>query len=163
LLKENGSQAKITKRIWIYSFDKTLKITSYEMASITSTIKLATTSLFPTPVNFTLPVVETVALDAAFSTVVVAEDDAATVYSTAAAVGSSKVVYFYLQAPSTNPADGILVTLDDGTNAAQVLKLVPGDFAWFPVYANASGVEVVLTNPNLSTPATVNYFYGEKG
>jgi hypothetical protein len=133
------------------------------MATITSTIKLATTTLFPTPVNFTVPVNETVALDAAFSSVVVLADDTATIYSTAGSVGSSKVVYFYLQSPTTNPAEGILVTLDDGTNAAQVLKLIPGDFAWFPVYANAAGVEVVLTNPNTTTDATVNFFYGEKG
>jgi hypothetical protein len=134
------------------------------MATITSTIKLATTTLFPTPVNFTLPVTETVALDAAFSTVVVEADDSAIIYDPAAAVGSSNVVYVYLQSPSTNPAAGITVSIQDsGSFNSTAMKLIPGDFAWFPLLADGASVKVTLNNLDQSNTATVNYFYGEKG
>jgi hypothetical protein len=134
------------------------------MASITSTIKLATTSLFPTPVNFTLPVVETVALDAAFSTVIVEEDNSAIIYDPNAAVGTSNVVYFYLQSASTNPSTGVTVQIQDSSSIEiTTMKLIPGDFAWFPLLANGNNVQVKLTNLDQATPATINYFYGEKG
>ena len=132
------------------------------MASLKTTIKVETTSLFPNPVNFTVPVVETIGLDAAFSTVVIAPSATETIYSPAV-VGSSEVTYIYLQANANN-TDYIEVTLvDSSSNSILAIKLLAGDFAWFPMYVDGTNCQVQVAHGNVSDDQTLYYIFAERG
>lgn len=137
------------------------------MATLVSTIKLASSTLFPTPINFTVPVTENIIGDAAFSTVILEPTTGtptANIYGpTTGAAGSSEVVYVYLNAAADNTAPVLVNITDDTAGTSVAMKLIAGDFAWFPLYAAGAGVTVQLENTDAVNTATVNYFYGERG
>jgi hypothetical protein len=139
------------------------------MATLVSTIKLASSTLFPTPINFTVPVTENIMGDAAFSTIILGADtiggeNTANIYGpTTGAAGSSEVVYVYLNAAADNTAPVLVNITDDTAGTSVAMKLIAGDFAWFPLYAAGAGVTVQLENTDAVNTATVNYFYGERG
>lgn len=135
------------------------------MAILKATISFQTTTLFPNPVNFTVPVNETVDLDAAFSTVVIAAAGSESIYSTAGAVGVDEVTYIYIQSAANNDA-GDVVTVDitdSAANTATVGKLLPGDFLYVPVLADGSGVDVTINNTAGASDATFYYIFAERG
>jgi hypothetical protein len=135
------------------------------MAILKATISFQTTTLFPNPVNFTVPVNETVDLDAAFSTVVIAAAGSESIYSTAGAVGVDEVTYIYIQSAANNDA-GDVVTVDitdSAANTATVGKLLPGDFLYIPVLADGSGVDVTINNTAGASDATFYYIFAERG
>jgi hypothetical protein len=137
------------------------------MASLTATISFQTASLFPNPINFTVSRVESVNLDAAFSTVTIPAGGSATIYGpTTAAVGTSEVVYLYVQSIATNdPTDEVLVIFtDSAANTAAIGKLIPGDFLWMPIRADLSGVGIEIDNSAAATEdKTFNFLFAERG
>lgn len=137
------------------------------MATLVSAIKLTSSNLFPTPINFTVPVTETVNGDVAFSTVILGstgDTPTANIYGpTDGAAGSSEVVYLYLNAATANTSPVLVNVTNESDTTIAVMSLLPGDFAWFPVYAPGAGVTVELQNTDPANTASVNYFYGEKG
>lgn len=135
------------------------------MAILKATISFQTTTLFPNPVNFSVPVNETVNLDAAFSTVTIAAAGSESIYATAAAVGTSEVTYVYIQSSSANDA-GDIVTVDitdSSANTATVGKLLPGDFLYIPILADGSGVDITINNSAGASDATFYYIFAERG
>jgi hypothetical protein len=134
------------------------------MATLKTTISFQTTTLFPNPVNVTVPVTETVNLDAAFSTVTIAAASSETIYTTTGAVGTSEVTYVYIQAAAANSSvDEVKISFTDSSaNTATVGKLLPGDFLYIPVLVEGSGVAVTINNPGASA-ATFYYIFAERG
>ena len=132
------------------------------MATLKATIKIETTTLFPNPINFTVPVVETVALDAGFSTVNIPVAITELIYSPAV-VGSSVVTYIFLQANSNN-TDFISVELTDSAGTPiTAIKLLAGDFAWFPMLVDGLGCEINVSHANVTDEQTLYYIFAERG
>jgi len=132
------------------------------MATLKATIKIETTTLFPNPINFTVPVVETVALDAGFSTVNIPVAITELIYSPAV-VGSSDVTYIFLQANSNN-TDFISVELTDSAGTPiTAIKLLAGDFAWFPMLVDGLGCEINVSHTNVTDEQTLYYIFAERG
>lgn len=137
------------------------------MASIVSSIKLVSSNLFPNPVNFTIQATDIVNGDAAFSTSVL-ENTAGTptqvIYGpTTDPVGTSEVIYVYLHANPNNTAAVLVNVTGSAAQVISVMKLLAGDFAWFPLYGDDAGVQIELENTSATDTASVNYFFGEKG
>lgn len=132
------------------------------MATLKATIKIETTTLFPNPINFTVPVVEQVALDAGFSTVVIEPATTEKIYSPAV-VGASDVTYIFLQANGSN-TDYISVEIVDSASAALVaIKLLAGDFAWFPLLADSTNCEINVSHSSVGDDQTLYYIFAERG
>jgi hypothetical protein len=135
------------------------------MATLKTTISFQTATLFPNPVNVTVPVNETVNLDAAFSTVIIAAAGSESIYSTAGAVGTSEVTYLYIQAAAGNDA-GDVVTVDitdSAGNTAVVAKLLPGDFLYIPILVDGAGVDITINNSAGTSAGTFYYIFAERG
>lgn len=131
------------------------------MSSIKTTIKLETTTLFPSPVIVTVPITEQVNGDADFSVVIVEADSDQTIFQSTAA-DASGVVYFYIQSIPSNVGSIDVYITDQSTAEVKAFKVIPGDFVWFPLAVDAAGIKVRIDNPNLSNDAKINYFYGER-
>lgn len=132
------------------------------MATLKATIKIETTTLFPNPINFTVPVVETVALDAGFSTVVIEPAATEMIYSPAV-VGTSDVTYIFLQANGSN-TDYIEVEITDSLGVdITAMKLLAGDFAWFPLLADSTTCEINVSHPSVGDDQTLYYIFAERG
>ena len=120
------------------------------MASIVSTIKLVSSNLFPSPVNFTVQATDTVGGDAAFSIAVLdntAGTPTQTIYGPLGGpAGTSLVTYIYLNASSSNTAPVLVNMTNSSAQTIAAMKLLPGDFAWFPVFSDDAGVAVELEN-----------------
>ena len=132
------------------------------MATIKSTIKLETTTLFPTPVSITVPVTEQVNLDANFTNVAILPNSDVTPYSSTG-LNPSNVVYVYLQSPNTNTVNLDVYITDHLDREVLIMILRPGDFAWFPLATNGYGVKVRIVNNDTIETASLNVFYGERG
>lgn len=132
------------------------------MASLKTTIKIETTSLFPNPVNFTVPVVETVNLDAGFSTVIIPPATTELIY-TPAVVGSSDVTYIYLQANGNNTDYISVEIVDNASTPITAIKLLAGDFAWFPMFADNTNCQINVSHSNVSDDQTLYYIFAERG
>jgi hypothetical protein len=132
------------------------------MATIKTTIKLETTTLFPTPVNLTVPVIEQVNLDANFTSVSILPNSEAIPY-TSTALNPSNVVYVYLQSPATNTVNLNVFITDHVDREMLAMIICPGDFAWFPLASYGGGVQLRIVNNDISDSASLNVFYGERG
>lgn len=132
------------------------------MASLKTTIKIETTTLFPNPVNFTVPVVETVNLDAGFSTVDIVPGSIESIYSPAV-VGSSDVTYIFLQANSNNTDFISIELVDSASTPITAIKLLAGDFAWFPMLADSTNCEINVSHSNPTDNQTLYYIFAERG
>jgi hypothetical protein len=137
------------------------------MATLKATLNLTSTSLFPIPVNFTETVNETInGNHSSFSTNVIAPSVTTTIFASAAASGTSGILYFYFKGATTN-ADTVDIQITRNTGPisnCSFLRIGAGDLAILPVDASdASGITITATNNSGSTSATIQYFYGEKG
>jgi len=132
------------------------------MATIKATLNLASSTLFPIPVNFTEVVTETVnGNHSSFNTnVLAAAASNVVLYGPSAAPGSG-VLYFYFKAASTNVGT-IDIEIVQGASTVSAVRLYPGDIAFFPVDASAT-TTVRADNNDVSNAATLQYFYGERG
>lgn len=136
------------------------------MAVLQATIKMVSATLFPSPVNFTFVVNETIGGNhSGFNTVIVPADSGSTVFTSASASGSSGILYFYFQAATTNISPVEIAIESKTTPGFKTFASIPaGDWAYLPINASdVAGTEIVVINPDLANPATVNFFYGEKG
>jgi len=134
------------------------------MGLLKTTIKLVTTDVFPYPVNITVPVTESVDLDASFSTVILDVSGTSVIYGPIPQkAGTTGITYFYIQSDPDNVSAVNVNVTDSMSKTITALSILPGDFTWFPLNADFTGVQVELVNTNVANPATVTYFYGEKG
>ena len=137
------------------------------MSTLKTTINIASTDLFPTPVNFTFPVTETIGgAHSSFNTKVLpAAATNVVLFSSTAASGSTGILYFCIQASADN-LDTISVDIrrNTGPVTADMMLFAPGDIAYFPVDASdAAGIIIRATNNASASIAALQYFYGEKG
>jgi len=137
------------------------------MSTLKTTINIASTDLFPTPVNFTFPVTETIGgAHSSFNTKFLpAAAYGVALFSSNAASGSTGILYFCIQASADN-LDTISVSIRRGTGptTADVMLFAPGDISYFPVDASdPMGISIKATNNASSSTAALQYFYGEKG
>lgn len=136
------------------------------MAILQSTIKMVSATLFPSPVNFTFVVNETInGNHSGFNTVIVAAATTSTVFDSLAASGSSGILYFYFQAATTNISPVEIAIESKTVGVANTFALLSaGDWAYLPIDASdVAGTAITVINPDVANPATVNFFYGEKG
>jgi hypothetical protein len=136
------------------------------MPTLKAVINLVSGNLFPAPVNFTETVTETInGNHSSFQTNVIANSSSSVLFSSSAASGASGVLYFYFKASSTNASTvDIEITTNSGPDTISALRLTPGDVAYLPIDASDSaGIQVEAYNNSVSSAATIQYFYGEKG
>jgi hypothetical protein len=131
------------------------------MATLKATLNLASSTLFPIPLNFTETVTEDInGNHSSFNTNVLAAAASNVVLYTGTAPGSG-VLYFYFKAASTNVGT-IDVEIVQGAATVSAVRIYPGDIAFFPVDASAA-TTVRADNNDGSNAATLQYFYGERG
>jgi hypothetical protein len=134
------------------------------MGLLKTTIKLVTTDVFPYPVNITVPAIEAVDLDASFSTVILNASGTSIIYGPIPQqAGTTGNTYFNIQSDPDNVSSVNVDVTDTNNTTITAISIPPGDFAWFPLNADAVNVQVELINTDVANPATVTYFYGEKG
>ena len=126
------------------------------MATLKTTLKVESTDLFPTPVNFTK--VNNNTVGAAYSTFTTVAVGTAVV--TLSQVVPSADAYVYLSAPSTNAAN---ITVGNGTVSVGTgfINLAPGDVALFP-YGDGSGASVALEAISSVAGQSLDFFIGNK-
>lgn len=137
------------------------------MPTLKTTISLASTTLFPIPVNMSVPVLETIdGSHTGFQTVVIGSAAIATLYTSTGIAGVSGVTYFYAQAPVTN-TDAVTIRLtrtDDGNVNCDIATLNPGDIMYTPIAASdATSTIISALNNSAIDAANLSFFYGEKG
>jgi|688.fasta_scaffold338336_2 hypothetical protein len=131
------------------------------MATLKATLNLASSTLFPIPLNFTEVVTENVnGNHSSFNTNILAAGATNVALYTGTAPGSG-ILYFYFKAAATNAAT-IDIEIVQGANTVSALRLNPGDIAFFPVDASVA-TTVRADNNDGSNAATLQYFYGERG
>jgi hypothetical protein len=129
------------------------------MATLKSTLKIESTDIFPTPVNFTQINNNTVAGDfSGFNTIDV--NSTATKLNFLGAIGVTGA-YVYLEAKTTNSHPVYVgLTATGLTTATAAIKLYPGDVAFFPAGNNAAcDLGSICAT---SQTGTISYFIGEK-
>jgi hypothetical protein len=133
------------------------------MPSIKSTLKLESTTLFPSPVTITVVGTEQVNGNADFQTVVIPANGTDALLPILTQADASSTVYFYAQALSTNSGSVEVYSTDSADNTAYIGILRPGDFMWLPVAATGQGVTISGTNTSGASTAVVNVFWGSRG
>jgi len=128
------------------------------MGTLKSTLKIESTDLFPTPVNFTVVNNNSVAgTFSGFNNVVVPVTTG--IQLNVASIDGTGGAYIYAQAPSTNVEN---VHICHGTTAGNTIAiLAPGEVLFMPyMYAGAT-CSVYAVKPGTGA-ASLNYFIGEK-
>jgi len=136
------------------------------MATLQATVKMVSATLFPSPVNFTFTVNETIGGNhSGFNTVIVPSASTSTIFDSAAISGSSGILYFYFQAATTNVNPLEIAIESNTTPGAKTFAIIDaGDWAFLPINASdAAGTVITVDNTDIANPATLNFFYGEKG
>jgi len=136
------------------------------MPTLKTTIMMNSSSLFPTPINMTLPVIQPIdGNHTGFQTVIIPSGGGSNLYTSLGVAGVSGSTYFFAQAAATN-TDTISISVirtDDGDNTL-IAILNPGDIMYVPIAAtDATSTIVSATNGSITTAATLSYFYGERG
>jgi hypothetical protein len=126
------------------------------MSTLKTTLKVESTDLFPTPVNFTKVNNNTVgAAYSTFTTVTVG-----TGLVTLSGVVPSADAYVYLSAPSTNTV-AIQVGNNTVSSSTGFINLAPGDVAFFP-YGDGSGASIALEAISTVAAQQLEFFIGNK-
>lgn len=131
------------------------------MPTITSTITLNSTTLFPNSSTVNFSATEVVSGSALFQYVVVSQSSAAIIYGPSAGADPTETVYFYAQAYSTNPSNITLSITGSNTSGSSVVILRPGDWAYFPFHVSGSGCTIRAINTS-TTASLLNVFYGAR-
>lgn len=122
------------------------------MATLKTTLKIESSDLFPTPVNFTK--INNNTIGAAYSSFTIVAIGTAPV--TLSLVAPSADAYVYLSAPLNNTAPVVVgnpaVPLTVGTG---FITLAPGDVAFFP-YGDGSGASLALQAISSSANQTLD-------
>lgn len=132
------------------------------MSTFRATLNISSANLFPIPTNFTETVTDNVNGNySSFNTNVLAA--AATnvvLYGPSIAPGSG-VLYFYVKADVLNTAT-VDIEISQGGQLVSAMRILAGDFAFVPIDA-AIATTVRADNNSAANPATIQYFYGERG
>ena len=132
------------------------------MASIKATLKIETGSLLQVPVTFSVTATEQVNQGSDLVNLTIPAASDRQIYS-GSTYNPSSVIYFYIKAEEANTS-GVEVYLTNPAGVEILAMIVrPGDFAWFPLAAYSTGVQVRLNNLDEINPAKVTYLYGERG
>lgn len=131
------------------------------MATLKSTLKIESTDIFPTPVNFTAVNNNNVAGDfSGFNTVAITATPAVLNFLGAVSVTGA---YVYVSAASTNAHPvfvGSSPVVTPMTTTLATLRLAPGDVAFFPAgNVGACNVSAICA---VGLTGTISYFIGEK-
>ena len=126
------------------------------MATLKTTLKIESSDLFPTPINFTK--INNNAIGAAYSSFATVAVGTSAV--TLSLVAPTADAYVYLSAPLTNTANVVI-----GNNTVTVgtgfITLAPGDVAFFP-YGDGSGATLALQAISSAASQSLDYFIGNK-
>lgn len=132
------------------------------MASIKATLKIETGSLLQVPVTFSVTATEQVNQDSDLVNLTIPVGSDRQIYA-GLTYNPSSLVYMYIKADDTNTS-GVEVYLTNPVGVEILAMIIrPGDFAWFPLAAYSTGVQVRLNNLDEINPAKVTYLYGERG
>jgi len=102
------------------------------MPTLKTVINLNSGNLFPTPVNFTETVTETInGNHSSFQTNVIAQASSSIVFSSASASGTTGILYFYFKAASTN-TDNVRVEITRNSGKGGVLGFDSGTLVQIP-------------------------------
>jgi len=133
------------------------------MSTLRTSITLASNTLFPTPVNFTKIVNETIeGYHTGFQQVTIAGGGDALLYDSSSAAGNTGIVYLYAEALASNSTN-VSITIKYGTNdPAYFARLIPGDILYLPLWAlHYDGITITAIN-DAGLPASLSFFIGEK-
>lgn len=136
------------------------------MPTLKTTIMMNSSSLFPTPINMTLPVIQPIdGNHTGFQTVIIPADSGSTLYTSVGVAGDSGSTYFFAQAAATNiDTISISITKTAGADSLVLAILNPGDIMYVPIAAtDATSTIIAAGNDSVTTLATLSYFYGERG
>ena len=128
--------------------------------SFTANLQLNSSTLFPTNAAVTNLVTQVVSGSAGFDVLVVSQSSTKNLFLATEADASS-TVYFYAQAPTTNPDSLILSVTGSNTSGSSVIILRPGDWTYFPFHVSASGCTIRAVNTS-TTSSLLNVFYGAR-
>ncbi len=131
------------------------------MPTIVAGVSLNSTTLFPNSSVVTYSATEVVIGSALFQYTVVSASSTTTLYGPSTMADRSATVYFYAQAPTTNPSSITLDITGSNTSASQAIVLRPGDWTYFPFHVSASGCAIKAINTG-TTASLLNIFYGER-
>lgn len=141
------------------------------MSTLRTSISLASSTLFPAPVNFTKTVEETVnGYHNGFQQVTIANGGSTILYSLNGSAGTSGftanlgIVYFYAESLASNSTIiRISIGDNDGGDQVSVALLTPGSFLYLPVSAtDTAGTKITAFNQE-GDPAVISFFIGESG
>lgn len=127
------------------------------MAGLTATIQLTSTTLFPTPLDFTAT--NNCGIDGnfnGFNTINVGQTNTRLNLATISG-GTAQSLYSYFSIPTT-ASTGVYIGY---TGATPFLNLQPGDFAFLPIGSGqGTTADIVAVNFGNPTPVALNYFIG---
>jgi hypothetical protein len=125
------------------------------MGTLKTTLKVESTDLFPTPVNFTTVNNNSITIGSSnFVSVAVANGTPVTVADLSTYTSGG---YLYVQSPSTN-TDNILIQENGGPTV--YVELIPGDVGLIPLGDNGAGL--VIEADTVSGTQTLNFYFGSR-
>ena len=134
------------------------------MSTLTTTISLSSTSLFPTPVNVVKTVIESITgSHSSFETATIASSQSVILSEKYEATGDSGIVYFYANSASSNTTTIDLI-LNNHTQDVDVYiaRLNPGEVLYMPLWAlDIEGYTLSAENA-AGASAALSYFVGSK-
>lgn len=131
------------------------------MSTLKTSINLSSTTLFPTPVNFTKAVTENISGgNNGFSSVEISAASSQMLFSTDSNANGS-VLYFYAETPTTNPA-AIDLSISYDQTTLYFARLNPGDVIYMPLWADVSGGIEVTADNGIGGTSIIQYFIGTR-
>ena len=125
------------------------------MGTLKTTLKVESTDLFPTPVNFTTVNNNSIGSPSNFVAVSITNGIPIAVATLGAGSAGG---YLYLQAPSTN-TDNIIIS--ESINNQIVIELLPGDVGFVPIGDNGgSGLDYEADTA--AGTQVLNYYFGAR-
>jgi hypothetical protein len=133
------------------------------MSTLTTSISIASNTLFPAPVNFTKTVNESVdGYHNSFQQVSIGSAAEVILYDSQSAAGNSGVVYFYAESIAENVTNISIQIQYSDNDPLFFARLIPGDILYLPLWAlHYDGIKVTAIN-DAGLPASLSFFVGEK-
>lgn len=135
------------------------------MATLKTTISLASTTLFPSAVNVTAISNEVLTSSIGnFQSAVIDPASVITLLDVDMSTGETGVLYFYCQSDAANPTSDIEFTIQNKSGAtAKFAKLLPGGVMYLPLYTlDDLGTQIIAKNNDPGKPATIMYLLASK-
>jgi hypothetical protein len=137
------------------------------MSTLKTTVKLESTTLFPTPINVTKISTEQIGGEyGAFQSNVIPAAEIETLFTNNSLLGNSGILYLYAESASANSAGysiDLYITNNTTNDSAYFARLIPGDVLYLPVYAaDSAGIKIEARNNDPIRSATITYFVGAR-